>query len=184
MKEDRQQEKLIIKKLIKRDEKELLYFYRSHKDEIFRFIFHQTNKKDIAEEITQDVFIDFIECLRDFRGDSSLKTFLFSIARNKLIDYIRKKKIKKILFSALPTRFVEKITSVAFDDGIEKKEMAQKIKKVFELLPNDYEIILRLKYIDGVKVKSIAKKLSIGFKATESLLFRARKSFIRIFRTT
>lgn len=184
MKENRQQEKLVIEKLIKRDEKELLYFYRSHKDEVFRFIFHQTNKKDIAEEITQDVFIDFIEGLRDFRGESSLKTFLFSIARNKLVDYIRKKKIKRILFSALPVRFIERVASVAFDDGIEKKEMSEKIKTVFKRMPNDYQIILRLKYIDGVRVKSIAKKLSMGFKATESLLFRARKSFIKIFKTT
>ena len=66
----------------------------------------------------QDSFVAFFEKLRDFRGQSSLKTYLFSIARNKTIDYIRKKKIKKVLFSALPSQFVESIAFVLFDDEI------------------------------------------------------------------
>jgi len=50
-------------------------------------------------------------------------------------------------------------------------------------LPNDYQFVLRLKYIEGERVNNIAKKLSLGFKATESLLFRARKAFIKVFET-
>jgi RNA polymerase sigma-70 factor (ECF subfamily) len=49
--------------------------------------------------LTQDTFVDFLEALRDFRYQSSLKTFIFSIAKNKNIDWLRKKKIKKIIFS-------------------------------------------------------------------------------------
>ncbi|MFN6992559.1 MAG: RNA polymerase sigma factor, partial [Fervidobacterium sp.] len=113
-----------------------------------------------------DVFLDFIESLRDFRGQCSLKTFLFTIARNKVIDIIRKKKIKKILFSALSPHVVEGLKTIFLDEEIEKKELAAKIKKVFKKLPNDYQLVLRLKYVEGEKVKSIAHKLSLGFKAT------------------
>ena len=76
----------------KKDEKALLSFYRAHHASILQFIYKQVGQKDVAEELTQDSFLDFIEGLRNFRGESTLKTYLFSIARFKIIDYIKKKK--------------------------------------------------------------------------------------------
>ena len=125
--------------------------------------------------------MDFIEALRDFRFQSSLKTFLFSIARHKIVDQIRKKKIKNILFSRLPSYIVEGLKVAFIDEEIDKKELREKIMKILESLPNDYRVILRLKYIEGIKIKEIAEKLKMNFKATESLLFRARKNFIKVY---
>ncbi len=173
----------LLQKLIKRDEKTLLNFYRQFNLAVFNFVYHQLGNKHLAEEVTQDVFLDFIESLRDFRGQCSLNTYLFTIARNKTIDVIRKKKLKKILFSTLPFYIVEGLKTILIDEEIEKKELAAKIKKVFQRLPNDYQLVLRLKYIEGEKVKKIAQKLSLGFKATESLIFRARKAFIKVFQS-
>lgn len=174
-------EEKIVRQIIKRDEKTLLSFYRTHHLTVLRFIHKQVGQKDVAEELTQDSFLDFIEGLRNFRGESSLKTYLFSIARFKIIDYIKKKKIKKILFSALPKSIVENMASVFIDDQIEQKELAQKIEKVINLLPNDYHLILRLKYMDGKRVQEIARRLALTFKATESLLYRARRAFIKTY---
>ncbi len=176
-------EKKIVTAIIAKDEQALLTFYKEYKDPVFRYISKQLNDKSLAEEITQDVFLDFIEALRDFHFQASLKTFLFSIARNKVIDVIRRKKVKKILFSSLPNNVVENITSVVFDDALEKKELAEKMKNVLEALPNDYQLVLRLKYVEGKRVKSIAEKLSLKFKATESLIYRARKMFVKVFQS-
>ncbi|MFA5135803.1 MAG: RNA polymerase sigma factor [Patescibacteria group bacterium] len=171
----------ILEKIKKRDARMLRHFYDAHHPQIFRFIFKQLGKKETAEELTQDVFYDFIEGIRDFRGNSSLKTYLFCIARNKVIDHIKKKKIKKILFSALPRYVVENVLTVFMDDQIERNELAEKIDKTIGKLPNDYQIILRLKYMDGHRVKEIAQKLALPFKTTESLLYRARHAFIKTF---
>ena len=176
-------EEKIVKQIIHRDEKALLSFYRAHHAGVLQFIYKQVGSKDVAEELAQDSFLDFIEGLRNFRGESSLKTYLFSIARFKIIDHIKKKKIKKILFSALPKSIVENMTSVFIDDQIEQKELAQKIEKVINLLPNDYHLILRLKYMDGRRVQEIARRLALTFKATESLLYRARQAFIKTYST-
>jgi len=174
-------EEKIVKQIIKKDEKTLLYFYKAHHASVVQFIYKRLRQRDVAEEITQDSFLDFIEGLRDFRGEASLKTYLFSIARFKIIDHIKKKKIKKILFSALPKSIVENMASVFIDDQIEQKELAQKIEKVINLLPNDYHLILRLKYMDGRRVKEIAHRLALTCKATESLLYRARCAFIKAY---
>lgn len=174
-------DKEIIKGIIHNDEKILRLFFDLHKKSLYRFIHRQIHDTYTAEEIVQDVFLDFIEQLRFFRGDSSLKTFLYCIARNKMIDHMRKKKIKKILFSAIPSFLLEQLTPVFLDEEIEKKELVEKINRTFEAIPNDYRIILRLKYIEEEKVAEIAKQFSISLKATESMLFRARKAFIKAF---
>jgi len=165
--ETNKEERELLGKIIKKDEKALFYVYKKYHPSVFSFVRSQISNYQIAEEIAQDVFIDFIEALRDFRFQSSLKTFLFSIARHKIVDQIRKKKLKSILFSKLPSYIIESLKAVFIDEEIDKKD--------------DYQVILRLKYIEGIKIKEIAEKLKMNFKATESLLFRARKSFIKVF---
>ena len=176
-----QEEKELLGKIIKKDEKALFYVYKKYQPSIFNFVKSQINNYQLAEELTQDIFMDFIEALRDFRFQSSLKTFLFSIARHKIVDQIRKKKIKNILFSKLPSYIVEGLKVVFIDEEIDNKELKEKINKILNSLPNDYRVILRLKYIEGINVNAIAEKLKMNFKAAESLLFRARKNFIKVF---
>jgi len=139
---------------------------------------------EVAEEIVQDVLVDFLEALRSFHYQSSVKTFLYTIARNKTNDYFRKKKIKKVLFSALPHYLVESLKVFFIDEDLDRRETRAKIERVLRQLPNDYRLVLRLKYIEGEKVQQIAKRLALQFKATESLIFRARKAFIKLFTQT
>jgi RNA polymerase sigma-70 factor (ECF subfamily) len=175
------EDKELLSRIIKKDERALLRLYKKYQPSVLRYVRSQINNYQTAEELTQDIFINFIEALRDFRFQSSIKTFLFSIARHKVVDQIRKRKIKDVFFSKLPAFIVESLKIVFIDEEIDKKELKEKITKVLDGLPNDYRLILRLKYVDGIKMKEISSKLRMNFKATESLLFRARKSFIKVF---
>lgn len=174
-------EKELVKKIINKDEKAFFYFYKKNQPLIINYLRKKIADRQAAEEIAQDIFIAFLEGLRDFHFQCSLKTFLFIIARNKVVDYYRRNKIKKILFSHLPKFVVEEISAIFIDQDLERKEIEKKIKKIFSFLPKEYRRILRLKYIEEKKVKQIAKILQISFKATESLLFRARKAFIKLY---
>jgi len=174
-------EKELVRKITNKDEEAFFSFVKEHEHSLFNYVNRQLRDAEVSEEIVQDVFVDFLEALRSFNFQSKLKTYLYSIAKYKVIDVMRKKKVKKIIFSALPQHFVESLTPVLMDDQIERKELAGKIQSVIDELPHDYQIILRLKYIDGERVKNIANRLSLTFKATESLLFRARKAFTKLF---
>ncbi len=180
----REEERIIVEHIIQGDEKVLFDLYRTYQKQLHSFIYKKVSDNALAEELSQDIFLQFIESLRDFRFESSLKTFLFTIARNKVIDYFRKKKLKKILFSALPAFVVEGLASVVMDDEIEKKQLQEKIDLTLESLPHDYQLVLRLKYIDNKSVKYIAQMLVKTFKSTESLIFRARKAFIEAYKSS
>lgn len=176
-----QDDRAFVEQIVSRNEKALHKLFSLYHKPLSQFVSRQISDKQQSEEIVQDIFIHFLESLRDFRYQSSLKTFLYTIARNKVIDYIRKKKIKQVLFSAMPSFIVEGLAHVFMDDELEQKELAQKLENTFEQLPHDYQLVLRLKYIEEQPVDVIASKLAKTFKSTESLLFRARKAFVKAF---
>jgi len=176
-----QEEREIVERIINKDEAVFFRFYKQNYSLVFNFIKSKIKEKTRAEELTQDVFFDFIEALRDFHFQCSLKTFILTIAKNKVIDETRKKRIKTIFFSNLPNFIVESLKVVFIEEELTKEQLRKKIEKAIKKLPNDYQLVLRLKYFENKKVSFIAKKLKMKFKAAESLLFRARKAFIKVF---
>jgi len=173
----------LINKIVDRNERGLYELFQKYHSPVYNFVYKQLKDRAVADELTQDIFVNIIESLRDFRFQCSLKTFIFTIARNKIIDHMRKKKIKRILFSALPHFVVEGLSSVMMDDELEKKQLQQNIEHTFHKLPRDYQLILRLKYIENRSVRYIAGRLVRTFKSTESLLFRARNAFKQIYKS-
>lgn len=171
---------ILLQRLLTQDERALKVFYNQHKKPLMQFI-GRSLQEDDAEEVLQDTFFGFIESLRNFRGQSSLKTFLYSIAKRKIIDRMRRKKIQRVLFSYLPSYVVETLATVLLQDTVDKGHIAKKISRVFHRLPNDYAHVLRLKYIEGYKVSKIGIDMGLSLKAVESLLFRARKAFAALY---
>ncbi len=178
---ERVEEQELIQKLLHKDAQALHVLYKMYYKELYRFVYSRISEKHLAEELSQDILIQFLESIRDFRHQCSIKTFLFTIARNKVIDQIRKKKVKNIFFSHLPSFVVDSLATVVMDDDLERKELQQKLEQTFNELPHDYQLVLRLKYIEDKSVKEISQELTKSFKSTESLIFRARKAFIEIY---
>lgn len=178
---DLSDERQLVRRILAKDEQAFVAFVRANEKALRAYVMRQIRDPEMVDEVVQDVFIDFLEALRSFQYNAKLKTYLFSIAKFKVIDVIRKKKIKKVIFSALPDHVVEGLSPVLMDETLEKKELEARIRHVIDKLPHEYQVILRLKYMDGERVKAISRKLSLTFKATESLLFRARQAFIKLF---
>lgn len=177
-----QKEAKLLKRLLSRDEVALAFFYENYAPQLLRYIKSKINDDRDVEEIAQDTLFAFLEGIRDFTQKCSLRTYLCSIANNKTVDFYRKRKFKKVLFSQLP-QGIEAIFSddknpeEAYDHGLIK----EKIASVFARLAPHYQRMLRLKYIEGRSVGEIADIFSCTFKSAESLLFRARKAFVRLY---
>lgn len=172
----------LLQALLQRNEKSFRYFYEKTRDPLLNYLQKYLDRDD-AEEVLQDTYIAFIEGLRNFRGQSSLKTYIYSIGKRKAIDKLRRQKVRKILFSYLPESFVESLAKVFLKDDVDKRFLAYRIEKIFKKLPHDYALILRLKYSEGYSVIEIAKQTNVSFKTAESLLYRARKAFIKAYNT-
>jgi RNA polymerase sigma-70 factor (ECF subfamily) len=176
-------EKELINQLIKQDPQAEKEFYQRYKKKLLRYINSKVPCQQDAEEILQDVFTAALKSLPNFSYDSSLYTYLCAIARHEIADFYRKKKIKTIVFSRFP--FLKKLVSKALSPELsyEEKQMKKKIKQSFSSLKKEYSQVLKLKYVQGKQVKEIAAIIGKSFKATESMLFRARKAFQKEYST-
>ncbi len=174
-------DRTLVSQLIQKDTQALYWVYKTYQKDLRHFVSSRLSEKQQVDEIVQDIFIQFLEGLRDFRFQCSVKTFLFTLARNKIIDSIRKKKMAHIVFSKLPDFVVDSLGTVTLDQDWEQRDLEEKLARTFALLPHDYRFVLRLKYMEQKSVQEIAAQLVRSFKSTESMLFRARKAFMTAF---
>lgn len=152
-------------------------FYKTYSQKILSYLIKRLPSSVDAEEILQDVFLEAIDSLPLFRRETTVLNWLYKIAHNKVADFYRKRGIKTILFSSLP--FLELISQEIDQPEFqfEKNRIKERIERTFDLIPVHYQKILRLHYENDIRVRDLALILNLSPKATESLLFRARKSF-------
>lgn len=167
----------LIDKVVLGDKHAILEFYRTFAPRIQKYLKHKLPRYEDAQEILNDVFLDALDELPLLKNTQNISAWLFRIAHNKMVDFYRRRKIKSLLFSQVP--YLEIVASQMNEPEfiLEKERVREKIEKTLNMLSEKYRQILRLHYEEGIKVKDLAVIFNLSFKATESLLFRARKGF-------
>lgn len=152
-------------------------FYKKYYLGVKKFVSQKVDDEGIVEELTNDIMLAVMTCRSSFNGKCNEFSWVCSIAKHKIIDYYRKKKLKTILFSI--SEEFEEIADKALtpERDVLKNELKEEIKKTMAELGKGYKDILRLKYIEGMKIKEISKNLKLTAKAVESKLIRAKKKF-------
>ncbi len=168
---------LLLDKVVSGNSYAAVEFYHLYSPKILSYLSKKLPTAEDAQEITNDVFLEAIDSLSMLRQEESVLSWLYNIAHNKMVDFYRKRKIKFLLLSKMP--FLEIVASEVNQPEFqyEKNKIRDRIEKVFHLLSYRYQKILRLRYENQIRIKDIAPILNLSFKATESLLFRARQSF-------
>ncbi len=169
----------LVRRILARDERALYDFYHTYTPPLKRFIQVKIQNPHDVEDIMQDTLYAFLEALRDFHGNCQIHTFLRAICHHKIVDYYRKKKIKQLVFSQVPE--IEELVSpfmnpeATLDERIIKEELHKTLNK---LIPQ-YKTVLYARYILNMPVAEIARKLATTLKGAESMLFRAKKAFVK-----
>lgn len=137
--------------------------YEQHFDDVYHYLLYFTNSKTEAEDLTQDTFIKVFKAYETFRQESSLKTWILSIARRTAIDHYRKKKMISILPSILTD-------SRKSEDFIPEEEMVQThdwgvLQKALIQLKPDYRNVVILRGLKEYSIKETAEVL--GWKESK-----------------
>lgn len=155
--------------------------YQTMHKPLFLYVNKHVHDIGVAEEVVQDTLFAAVEDIRTQQHITSFSGLLYAIARHKIADYFRRQKIKKILMSAVPEHVIDLCAAFFFRDDVEKHDIADTVERILARLPNEYALIIRLKYIEGFPVQKIATRMSMSFKSAESMLFRARKTFEKLY---
>lgn len=143
----------------------------------FRFV---KNPQD-ADDVAQDVFIQVYESLHHFREDAEVSTWIYRIAVNKSLDFLRKQKRKKrfaqitsILGFGSETDFVEVAADSDPFKNLQDKERRQLLDRAIDALPENQKTALTLSKLQGFSTKEIADIMNLSVSAVEALNHRAR----------
>lgn len=144
--------------------------YKQFFTPVFRYVYLRIGNKSSAEDISQDVFIKAYNSLSRFelRGDSILPYF-FTIARNTIVDYARKKKNAEFSYEFIE---VVKDTKENIQETALKKEEFNKAISQISKLSEDQRDAIILKFINGLSNKEIAEILDKNEDAVRQLQSR------------
>ena len=111
--------------------------WESHKSQLRAHIEHQLDEKDSVEDILQEVYIKASKNIRQLQSKGSLKSWLYAITRNTIMDHYRKRKS----FEVLPDDIAPEPQNTVEENH---KILASCIKPLLEELPDKYRIPLEL----------------------------------------
>ncbi len=157
--------------------------FNTYQKPIYNYVLRMVRNRDIAEELTQEIFIKTYKNLSSFRGDSKISTWIYGIATNSCLDYFRTSDFKKgqktdaIILDILPqeadSEGIKKILTI--EENLIKSEMAECIRDYIESLSSDYRTVIILHDLEGFKNHEIARILSCSLDTVKIRLHRARK---------
>lgn len=153
----------------------------THGDRILRAVYLITDDFHLAEEITQEVFIQAYRQLPSFRGDASPYTWLYKIALNLSRTHVRRRN----RFKFLPLLGEEQRADTLeepVEEKVSQKTTGKEIRKCINQLPQKYKEVILLFYFEDMKISQIAGVLEQPEGTVKSSLARARNTLKAILR--
>jgi RNA polymerase sigma-70 factor, ECF subfamily len=139
---------------------------------VFRFGLKMCGDTDDAEEILQETLLAMARTIRGFRGESSLATWMFTIARSFCIKKRRRRKGSPDVIEPLRGDEADGRTSPEADAI--RNETAEKLDRAIKALPRPYREVLLLCDVEGLTAREVATILGVRVEAVKSRLHRAR----------
>lgn len=158
---------------------ELMIRYRKP---VFHMIYKMVRNNDDAEDLTIEAFAKAFKNLAKFNPEYTFSTWLFRIATNNCIDFIRKKKLKTFSINSSVTDDNGDSVQIDIKDNnlnpaeiTMKKQKIEIMRLVVTKLPPKYQLLVNLRYFDELSYDEIAKELDAPLGTVKAQLHRARE---------
>jgi RNA polymerase sigma-70 factor (ECF subfamily) len=162
--------------------------YSDCSPKILNLAFRFTSDEEQARDLTQDIFIKVFQNLKNFKGDSSMFTWVYRIAVNHILNFLKKEKRRKyiqLIDQNVKEAFMDEAksrTSINNNPSpaqlLEDEERNKIVKSFIEGLTPKYRVPFTLFKYEGMSYKEIAESLQISLSAVETRIHRARKQLI------
>lgn len=155
--------------------------YSKYRPSIYTYLYYQTGSKEAAEELCQEVFLRAFKSLSSYRGDCSVKTWLYTIARNLHATwYKRETKYNMVA--------IDNINEVEFlseeglpEEAAEKRDKRERVRKVLNLLKEEYRSALIWCDVMEFSYGEIAQLSGWNLSKVKITIYRARAQFKTLF---
>jgi RNA polymerase sigma-70 factor (ECF subfamily) len=170
----------LVQKISTSDNEAFREFIKNHQEMVMNVCFHFLRNRQDAEDVAQDVFIKAFHSANEYRGDSKVSTWLYRIAVNQSLNFIRNKKRRRWLsldFNNKNGEYLKNIEESPVkrpDTQFETNEMQSILMKAIHDLPENQKSVFILHKLDGLSYHEITKILNCSLSSVESRMHRAK----------
>lgn len=174
----------IIQKLQKGNEQAFRELVENYKKMVVNTCFGMVHNTEDAEDIAQEVFIEVFRSINNFRADSKLSTWLYRMAVNRSLNFIRDHKRNKWFQSfedsvrsknALHENLINRNTDHP-EYILENTQRATLLHEAIDSLAENQKIAFTLSKYEELSYQEISKVMDVSVSSVESLLHRAKKN--------
>jgi RNA polymerase sigma-70 factor (ECF subfamily) len=180
----------LVQKALKGDEKAFARLLSRYKDTIYFMLLKMLNNRSDAEDLTLEAFGKAFKNLHQYSPTYAFSTWLFKIASNNCIDFLRKK--KGIIISIETENELLEINESAKlkskelnpEERLIRKQKAILLRKVVRRLKPHYQTLVELRYFNEMSYEEISKELNLPLGTVKAQLFRARQMLFKLIEST
>ncbi|MEM8886442.1 MAG: sigma-70 family RNA polymerase sigma factor [Bacteroidota bacterium] len=155
---------------------------KKYRKAVYYLLLKMVKNADDAEDLTQEAFAKAFNSIEKFDSKFAFSTWLFRIATNNCIDFIRKKRVQTISIDSSiegddgsSMRFDVKDENLDPNETMLKQQRKRYLNMAIERLPEKYRTLVELRYFRELSYEEVATELSIPLGTVKAQLFRARE---------
>lgn len=171
LKNECEEDKELYKKFLDGNNDAFGILMNKYKNNLIYFIFKYVKNKDISEDIFQEVVLYILSKKEVYNFEFSFKTFIYTIAKSRALNYLKKEK-KQINYESNFENIA--VEENLLEDIVFSKERQEKLKKVISKMSEDYQMVIYLAIIEDLSYKEVAKIMDKSESKIKNLLHRAR----------
>jgi len=182
---------LVLRALNEKDQRAYTELMGRYKDSVYFMLLKMVNNSDDAEDLTIETFSKAFKRLDQYTPQFAFSTWLFKIASNHSIDFIRKKRIKAVSIDQGYSNedgesYVIPVKEESLDpeESMQKDERVQRMRDVVEKLKPRYKRLVELRYFEEKSYEEISEILDLPLGTVKAQLFRARDFMFELMKTT
>mgnify|MGYP001599532287 CR=1 FL=1 len=146
-----------------------------HQRDLVNFHYRFVGNRPEAEDLAQDTFIKAYKKFDTLKEPDKLKSWLFQIARNTVIDFFRKNKNKPFVMDSAILENIADTASIDYQGRVAQMEVSKELERCIAQLVKEDRAIIKLLYYEGFSYKEIGELLHMNQNTLKSRLHRARK---------
>lgn len=170
----------LVQQLLSGDEKAFARIMSRYRDTIYFLVLKMTNNKTDAEDLTLEIFFKAFKSIESYNSEFAFSTWLFKIAQNTAIDFIRKRKNNLISIdydaedeSSISEHILQS-SVLNPEETLIKEQEEHLIKELIEGMKPKYKKLIELRYFKEYAYEEIAEELNLPIGTVKTQLFRAK----------
>ena len=169
----------LIQRTLAGDQRAFSALVRRYQKPLHALVWRKVGDFHIAEEITQDIFLNVYKKLQTLKNPNRFAGWLYVIATRRCIAWLKKKRIPMVSLDAMPPDELEELAYAQYHAEQQEEVVNEKhrevVKRLLQKLPESERTVVTLHYLGDMTCEDISKFLGVSPNTVKSRLHRARK---------